>query len=307
MSKKLIGLIFALSANIIWGFISIALRFLKSYEADQILYYRILTSFVICLVYILIANQTQLKQDFKVFKDSSKRSFYQLASLIFLSGIFITLNWFSFIYVINNVSLKSAAFAYMVCPLITALGGFLLLKEELTKYKIIGVLIAVISIIILARGSFYEVMWSVVIALCYSIFLIIQRFIATINKINMLGYQLIIALFIITPLFFIYPQPIPTSISFWFDIIIISILFTIIPLLLSLYALERLPSSTVGILIYINPVVAFTVAFFYFDEQIDLNQFFAYSLLIIAVIIFNFKILYESYIKLRGPKIFKLN
>lgn len=307
MSKKLVGLICALSANIIWGFISISLRFLKSYEADQILYYRILTSFLICLLYILFANQNKLKEDFKVFKNSSRRSFYQLAILIFLSGIFITLNWFAFIYVINNVSLKSAAFAYMVCPLITALGGFLLLKEELTKYKITGVFIAVISIVILARGSFYEVMWSVAIALCYAIFLIIQRVIVNINKVNMLGYQLLIALFIITPLFFIYPQPIPTSFSFWFDIVIISVLFTIIPLLLSLYALEQLPSSTVGILIYINPVVAFTVAFFYFNERIDINQFFAYSLLVIAVIIFNFRILYDSFIKLKSPKVFNPN
>jgi chloramphenicol-sensitive protein RarD len=303
MSKKLLGLISALSANIIWGFISISLRSLKSYEADQILYYRILTSFLICWVYILFANRNKLKQDLVYFNEKKGTNLYILLGLVFLSGIFITLNWFAFIYVVNNVNLKAAAFAYMVCPLITALGGFLLLKEELTRLKVFGIIIATVSIFILATGSFYEVLWSVGIASCYAFFLIIQRVIVNINKVNMLGFQLIIALFIIIPLFFIYPQPVPLAFSFWFDIIIIAVLFTIIPLLLSLYALERLPSSTVGILIYINPVVAFTVAFFYFHEEIDVNQFFAYSLLVVAVIIFNFKIIYDNFIKLKKSNI----
>lgn len=305
MSKKLVGLICALSANVIWGFISISLRFLKDYQADQILYYRILTSFIICWLYILIVNKSKIKNDINVFRQSRGIDFYRLAGLILLSGVFITLNWFSFIYVVNNVNLKSAAFAYMVCPLITAMGGFFLLKEELTKIKTIGILIAIISIVILATGSFYEVMWSVAIAVFYSFFLIIQRVIEGINKFNMLGIQLLIALLIIIPLFFLYPQPIPTAISFWLDIIVISVIFTIIPLLLSLYALERLPSSTVGMLIYINPVVSFTVAFLYFNERIDSSQFFAYSLLIIAVVIFNFKILYESFHKFKNPKYLK--
>lgn len=305
MSKKLVGLICALSANVIWGFISISLRFLKDYQADQILYYRILISFVICWLYIFIVNKTKIKNDLKVFKQSNSRDLNRLIILIFLSGIFITLNWFSFIYVVNNVNLRSAAFAYMVCPLITAIGGFFLLKEELTKIKTVGILVAIISIIILATGSFYEVMWSIAIAVFYSFFLIIQRVIVGINKFNMLGIQLLIALIIIIPLFFIYPQPIPTEINFWLDIIVIAVIFTIIPLLLSLYALERLPSSTVGILIYINPVVAFTVAFLYFNENIDSSQFFAYSLLIIAVVIFNFKILYESFHKFKNPKYLK--
>jgi chloramphenicol-sensitive protein RarD len=306
MSKKLVGLICALSANVIWGFISISLRFLKDYQSDQILYYRILTSFIICWLYILIVNRAKIKQDIHVFRQFKGRGLFQLTSLIVLSGIFITLNWFSFIYVVNNVNLKSAAFAYMVCPLITAMGGFFLLKEKLTKIKTIGILIAIISIVILATGSFYEVMWSVAIAVFYSFFLIIQRVIAGINKFNMLGIQLLIALLIIIPLFFLYPKPIPSAISFWLDIIVISVIFTIIPLLLSLYALERLPSSTVGILIYINPVVSFTVAFLYFNEKIDSSQFFAYSILIIAVVIFNFKILYESFLKFKNPKYLKI-
>src|SRR5690606_16627677 len=123
--------------------------------------------------------------------------------LILASGVFITLNWFTYIYVVNNINLKSAAFAYMVCPLITALGGYFLLKEELSKLKIIAIGIAIVSILILATGLIHEVLWSVVTAAFYAFFLIIQRKIQHINKLNMLAFQMVIALCLIAPLFFI--------------------------------------------------------------------------------------------------------
>jgi chloramphenicol-sensitive protein RarD len=42
-----------------------------------------------------------------------------------------------------------------------------------------------------------------------------------------------------------------------------------------------------GILIYANPLVAFAVAIFYFHESINQQQILAYTLLLLAVIVFN--------------------
>jgi chloramphenicol-sensitive protein RarD len=302
MNKKVTGLLAALSANIIWGFFSIALRFLKNYPVDQILYYRIFASFIICWIVIFSVNRKELKSDILELKGKNDIPKLKLWFLVVLSGVLITLNWFSFIYVVNNINLKSAAFAYMVCPLITALGGFLILKEELSKLKLIAITIAVFSIIILAKGSFTDVMWSVLTASFYAFFLIIQRIIKNISRLNMLGFQLLISLFIVLPLFFLNPKPIPVDASFWIDMVIIAVVFTLLPLLLSLFSLNSLPSSTVGIIIYINPIVAFGVAFFYFHETIKLNQLFAYSLLAIAVVIFNWKILIENILKIVKAK-----
>ena len=302
MNKKVLGLLAALSANIIWGFFSIALRFLKDYSVDEILYYRIFVSFIICWVAILAFQRKQLKSDLLELKGRNEIPKFKLWGLILLSGILITLNWFSFIYVVNHVNLKSAAFAYMVCPLITALGGFLILKEELGRLKIIGLSIAIISILILATGSLTDVLWSVLTASFYAFFLIIQRIIKNINKLNMLGFQLIIAIVMVLPLFFMNVKPIPTDITFWMVMIIIAVAFTLLPLLLSMYALNSLPSSTVGIIIYINPVFAFGVAFFYFHESIQLNQVFAYALLLVAVVVFNWKMLLENFSKMIKTK-----
>lgn len=305
MSKKALGLISALSANVIWAFMSIPLRLIKSHNADQILYYRIITCFVIFIIYTFAFNHTNLTKDIQNIKKLTPKKLRFTLMLIGLSGIFITLNWFSFIYVVNNINIKSAAFAYMVCPLITALGGYFILKENLSSVKFAAIGVAIGSIILLSTGSLKDTLWAVLTAFFYASFLIIQRSIQGVNKLNMLFFQLIIALIIVIPLLILFPQPFPTDQIFWFSIIIIAIVFTILPLLLILYALESLPSSTVGVLIYINPVVAFSIAFFYFDEKIMLNQVFAYLLLILAVLLFNYKILIQGFIKVRNHKLNK--
>lgn len=277
----------ALSSVIIWGFFSIPLRLIQDYNPQDILHYRIFTSLIITWLVILSFRRAKLKQEvtnLKAFPESHRN---RIIWLSLFAGVLITGNWFTYIYAVNEVSLKSAAFAYMVCPLITATGGFFILKEELSKLKLIAVAIAFVSILILAQGSFREVMWSVIVAALYAFYLIIQRVVGNTDKLVMLGIHLLIATVITLPFFLSNFRDFPFDLHFWLIIIIISVFFTVVPLFLSLYALIGMPSSTLGIIIYLNPIVAFAVAFFYFHEGIDPHQLYAYSMLLAAVLVFN--------------------
>jgi chloramphenicol-sensitive protein RarD len=285
-----------------WGFFSIPLRNLQRYPALDILHYRIFTSMIITWLVILVFKKKDLRNDVAFIRSKTKQERNKVLWLTVLAGVLITGNWFSYIYAVNNVSLTSAAFAYMVCPLITAMGGFLILKEHLTTTKLIAVGIALASILLLARGSLQDVLWSVFIASLYAFYLIIQRVVNNVSKFNMLGIQLLISFVLMFPVFLYNFSSIHTDLYFWINILIISVVFTIIPLFLSLYALVGLPSSTLGIIIYLNPIVAFAVAFFYFHEQVNSFQVYAYALLGAAVIIFNSEIItglfHKSYSKL---------
>ena len=287
MVGRLKYFIAAISSVSIWGFFAIPLRSLSDYQPEQILHFRILFSLIFTWLFILIFRKKKLRGDIQYVKSlsSSKRS--KLIRLTLLASLFITGNWYSFIYAMNNVSLKSAAFAYMVCPLITAFAGFIFLKEETSSYKTIGIILAIISIVLLASGSLTDVLWSVFIASLYAFYLLIQRVIGDIDKLSMLGVQLILSFILILPFFFLGNQSIPQEPFFWLNIVLISIVFTIVPLFLSLYALIGMASSTLGIIIYVNPIIAFSVAFLYFQEDVTLLQLGAYSLLFFAVIVFN--------------------
>ncbi len=287
----------AIAAVVIWGFFSIPLRQLQAYPAEEILHYRIFTSLLLTWLYIALFRKRMLKADIIFLKSETKEKRRKIIGLTLLAGVLITGNWFTYIYAVNNVSLKSAAFAYMVCPLITALAGFLILKEKLSTLKLIALGIAFTSILILARGSLREVFWSVFVAALYSFYLIIQKVMTGIDKFSMLGVHLLLASILILPLFLFTFQSLPQDPVFWWNILLISIVFTIVPLFLSLYALTGMPSSTLGIIIYLNPIVAFAVAFLYFHEGISSQQLYAYSLLLAAVVVFNWSTIKELIFK----------
>ncbi|TCD12744.1 permease [Pedobacter frigidisoli] len=276
---------------IIWGTMSIPLRNLKGFPPQEILYYRIFVSILMVWATILLFRREALKNDIKVFKLLSAAKKRKLVLLTILSAFLITGNWFTYIYAVNSVSLKAAAFAYMVCPLLTALCGFVILKEQLTKAKIVALILAFVSIILLATGSLHEVLWAILIASFYAIYVIVLKVIKDVDKFNFLGVQLILSGLMMLPTYFLNSNPFPTETFFWSHIFLIAVVFTIIPLFLNSYALLGMPSSALGILIYLNPIVAFTVAFFYFKEKIDLHQLFAYLLLLVSIFIFNLQLL----------------
>jgi chloramphenicol-sensitive protein RarD len=279
----------------IWGFFSVPLRNLKTFPSEEILYYRIFTSLVVIWLAILMFRRKAVQQDLSYWKSRSVGEKKIIIYQIIGATILLTLNWYTFIYAVNNISLKSAAFAYMVCPLITAFGGFLILKEELSRLKLLALGVALISIVMLATGSFIEVLWSVIIAALYAFYLIIQRKMQHLDKLNVLAVQITFAVILMLPFYIHHHEGFPTGAWFWGNIVVIAVLFTVIPLFLSLYALIGIPSSTLGIIIYLNPIIAFTVAVLYFDEQISVHQLMAYFLLLFAVFLFNWNLIKDIF------------
>lgn len=254
----------------------------------QILVFRILCSLLITIGISLLIRRKIFKKDVEYLESLEKSERKKLLLRILYSSMFVTANWFAFIYVINHVSVQAGAFAYMVCPIITAVFAFIFLKEKLSVIKWVSIALCFLSIAFLSLGFVTEVIYSVIIATLYAGYLMLQKRIEGLDKLNVLMLQLLISSVFILPFASIEHVTFTTDLNFWIQIVIISVFFTIIPLFLSLYALIGMPSSTMGILIYINPIVAFMVAFFYFDENSTVQKMIAYLILLVSVILFNY-------------------
>ena len=257
----------------------------------QILVFRVLCSLIITLFISLVIRRKVFKRDVEFLESLEKKERKKLLLRILYSTLFVTANWFSFIYVINHISVQAGAFAYMVCPIITAVFGYVFLKEKLSKIKWASIILCFASIVFLSLGFIKEVLYSIEIAVLYAGYLMLQKRIVGLDKLNVLLIQLLISSVIIIPFAGVEHVAFTTDINFWIQIVVISIVFTIIPLFLSLYALIGMPSSTMGILIYLNPIVAFLVAFFYFHEVPTLQKMIAYFILLVSVVLFNYSYL----------------
>jgi chloramphenicol-sensitive protein RarD len=202
-------------------------------------------------------------------------------------GILLTANWFFFIYVMNHVSIKAASFAYLVCPILTTVLASVFLKERLTATQWFAVALSAISCIILSFDSLIDTLYSVIVALSYALYLVTQPKKPELDKFIVLTVQVVFSALILLPFYPFYHGPVPDQQYFYVYISVMAIFFTILPLWLNLYALKGLKSSTVGILLYINPLMNFIIAVIYFNERITFMQALAYFIILLSIIIFN--------------------
>lgn len=284
----------ALLSFFIWGFFSLALKPLHDYPSLDILFYRVFYATALLMIINLFFRKEKLKKDIQVFKDLSKEEKYKTFFLTILGGFLLIFNWFLFMYAVNHVSLKSASFAYLICPIITTILAFFILKEKLSKWQWFSVVLCLISCGILSYGDITDLIYSLVIAVSFALYLISQRKNNQFDRFVVLTVQMVIASLVIIPFFPFYRGETPSEPLFYILMIIIVVLFTIIPLFLNLYALKGMNSSAVGILMYTNPLINFLLAIFYFHEDINQVQIISYSLILISVIIFNERFLFKK-------------
>ena len=122
-------------AAALWGFMSIPLRAIQQWPSEDILYYRIFVSTALIWPFILLFRRKKLNGSFRYLRSVSPAHRKRLAALSIITSLLIMANWFTFIYAVNQVSIQSAAFAYLVCPLLTTVAAFFILKERLISAR----------------------------------------------------------------------------------------------------------------------------------------------------------------------------
>lgn len=277
-----------ITAFLIWGFFAFPLRALKDYAPGEILYFRILLSVLVLGVIIIGFKRKQVVVELALLRSYpiSKRN--ALIALTLAGGVLLTINWLTFIHIVNNINIKTASFSYLICPVITAVLGSVLLKEKMNSQQWVAVGLCAISCVLIGISSVSELAFSFLTALTYALYLISQRRNQGFDRIIVLGIQILFALLILSLLVKTLVTGIPVEGKFYLVIGLIAVLFTVIPLFLNLYALNRVNAATIGIIMYINPLLNFLVALLFFNETVNIPQMLGYVIIFIALVLFNY-------------------
>ena len=283
----------AFTAFLIWGFFSLALKPLQDFPSLDILFYRVFLSSIVMLLINFIFRRKTVKENALLF---SKLKLNDKKRIIFLTlggSFLLIINWFIFIFVVNHVNVKAASLAYLICPILTTVFAFVILKEKLSKPQWIAVFISIFSCFLLSLNHFQDIFYSLIVAASYALYLVSQRKNSEIDKFITLTIQLVFTALVILPFYPSFSGVIPTTPTFYIYLGVIVIVFTIVPLFLNLYALKGINSSTVGIMMYINPIINFLIAVFYYNEEVTTIQLISYFLILISIMVFNEKLLFN--------------
>lgn len=278
----------AVGSFVIWGTFSIALKAMDGFLPSTILYFRILISVLLLLGVFAFFKRKELLANMRTLRSFAPGKRARVMLNIVCGGLLLAVNWLVFIHVVNHVSIKTASFSYFICPVLTAVLAFVFLKEKLGVVQWVSVAICAASCLMIGKDSLKEAGYSLIVASSYALYLVLQRRSQHLDKLVTMLFQIGTALIIITPFYmYLVPQT-PAGVKFYVGTTVIALFFTVLPLSLQLFALQKLNSATIGILMYINPMMNFLIAVFVYNETIGIYQGVGYALILAAVVIFNY-------------------
>lgn len=278
----------AVSAFVIWGFFPLVLKALSDFTAGEILYFRIGMSSALLIVILGLFLRSDWKADMAILRNIPAKDRNTTLLLTIAGAILLTVNWLTFIYTVNEINIRTASFSYLICPVLTAVMGFMILGERMSNLQWIAVSLCAASCVLMGMDSVSELGYSMTTAFTYGLYLVLQRKNSRLNRMTILGVQMVVSFFFLNLFYVFLVEEVPTDSRFYLLIFIIAVVFTVLPLFLNLFALTRIKSSTVGILMYLNPLINFTIAFLIFRESVGMYQLIGYSIIAVALVIFNY-------------------
>jgi chloramphenicol-sensitive protein RarD len=287
MTKFNKGLLFGVSAYIIWGLLPLYWKLVEEAGAYEILAHRGIWSLLICVS--LLALRKQLKSAYAMVRSS--RTF----SLLFLASGLLTINWGVYIWSVTVNRVVEAALGYYITPLINVTFGVLLLREKLRPAQWIAVALAAAGVVILTLG-YGSLPWiALVLAISWGSYSLIKKSL-NLGALETLSLETLFA-FLPNLVFLLIIQG-NGSAEFGSTWTISILLFgagaaTVIPLLLFNGSTTRLPLSTVGLLQYITPTIMFVIGIYINDEDISTTKVLGFAFIWLALAVLS-RDLYRS-------------
>jgi len=287
MTKVNKGLLFGVSAYIIWGLLPLYWKLVEEAGAYEILAHRGIWSLLICVS--LLALRKQLKSAYEMVRSS--RTF----SLLFLASGLLTINWGVYIWSVTVNRVVEAALGYYITPLINVTFGVLLLREKLRPAQWIAVALAAAGVVILTLG-YGSLPWiALVLAISWGSYSLIKKSL-NLGALETLSLETLFAF--LPNLVFLFIIQGNGSAEFGSTWTISILLFgagaaTVIPLLLFNGSTTRLPLSTVGLLQYITPTIMFFIGIYINDEDISTTKVIGFAFIWLALAVLS-RDLYRS-------------
>ena len=287
MTKFNKGLLFGISAYIIWGLLPLYWKLVEEAGAYEILAHRGIWSLLICVS--LLALRKQLKSAYVMVRSS------RTLSLLFLASGLLTINWGVYIWSVTVNRVVEAALGYYITPLINVTFGVLLLREKLRPSQWIAVALAAAGVVILTLG-YGSLPWiALVLAISWGSYSLIKKSL-NLGALETLSLETLFAF--LPNLVFLFIIQGNGSAEFGSTWTISLLLFgagaaTVIPLLLFNGSTTRLPLSTVGLLQYITPTIMFFIGIFINNEDISMTKVIGFAFIWLALAVLS-RDLYRS-------------
>ncbi|OZB05869.1 MAG: EamA family transporter [Idiomarina sp. 34-48-12] len=276
------GVFFAIAAYTMWGVAPIYFKWLQEVPALEILSHRILWSFVLVFILIMLLRRgNRLKP---VLQNKKQMARLTLATCL-LGG-----NWYLFIWAINNDHILDASLGYYINPLLNVAIGMAFFAERMRKMQLVAIALAVTGVLIQVI-SFGSVPWvALTLACSFAIYGAIRKRLPIDSMTGLWLETLILApAVLVYLLFFASSSAADMTQNTWQinTLLIAAGIVTTAPLLCFTAAAQRIRYSTLGFFQYIGPSMMFILAVWVYGEPLAADKLVTFAIIWVALALYS--------------------
>jgi chloramphenicol-sensitive protein RarD len=273
------GLIFGVSAYVLWGLFPLYWPLLEPAGAFEIVGHRAVWSLVFCVIALTLTKA--IKPAIATMK--RPRVFIKL----FAATALMSINWIVYIWATNNGHVVEASLGYYINPIIIIAIGVLLLKEKMRKLQWVSVSIAAFGVLVLTI-DYGRLPWiALALALSWGTYGFIKKQLG-LGALEGLGIETAIS----APFYLAYLAWIGSQGDGHFTyqpgltlLLIGSGVVTAIPLLLFNGAGNRLPYTIIGLLQFITPTLQFSIGVWVRHEEMSQARWVGFLIIWTALVV----------------------
>ncbi|MDW7650074.1 MAG: EamA family transporter RarD [Bacillota bacterium] len=276
-----VGIWYGVLAYTAWGILPLYWKLLNVVPAMEILAHRIVWSFVFVGAILILTGGWQ---KLLLVIQNKKNLLY-----LFLCGFLISLNWFTYIWAVNSNHVIEASMGYYINPLVVVLLGVVVLKEKLTRWQGIAILLATAGVLIITL-QYGRIPWvALILAATFALYGLSKKLIK-VDSITGLALETMVVMplalyFIITR----QTQGIGSLGRIPFQTALIlcgSGIVTATPLLWFAMGAQKVKLTMMGFLQYIAPTLSLLLGIFVFKEYFSALHFISFSFIWAGLLIF---------------------
>jgi chloramphenicol-sensitive protein RarD len=215
-------------------------------------------------------------------------------AMVAAAGALITVNWGLYIYAVFAGHVVEAALGYFVSPLVSVLLGVVVLRERLRRVQWVAVGLGAAAVVVIAIEAGQLPWIALGLASSFGVYGLLKSMIPLSAGAGVTAESLVLAPFAIATVVAFEVSGAGTLTGHGVGhvlLLIVSGPVTAVPLMLYAAAARRVPLSTIGVLMYLNPILQFLWGVLVVGEAMPATRWIGFVLVWVALAVFTVDLL----------------
>ncbi len=276
------GVTAGLAAYLMWGILPVYFKIVGDVEPTEVLAHRIIWAIPFGALILMARRQWP-----EVRRALAHRS---MLGWLSVSTVFIAVNWFVYIWAIQDGRIFETSLGYYINPLTNMLVGVWLFRERLRRYQRVAVVLAFIGVTVLTISGGVVPWVALFLAVSFTVYAAVRKRVAIggmpglfVETVLLLPFALIWFAYLFSSSQMVFASG-DNAITFW---LLMAGPVTVLPLLCFALAARRLSLTTIGFMQFLAPTMQFGTGIYY-GETLTTAHLICFSFIWTAVAFFIF-------------------